>query len=128
MHPMLKAAGFLTFVDAKRATGAALLFSDVSVGSDGTRSSVWSKRYSSFSQSVGVKSHKNCFYSFRHTFKDAVRAAEVPVEQANRLQGWSANSETTGYRYGSGYQADQLARWMEKISYPKLELSHLMSK
>jgi integrase len=126
VHPTILAAGFIKFVEQKRKAGAALLFDDVSVASDGTRSGTWSKRYSTFSKSVGVKAELNCFYSFRHTFRDAVRAAQIPEEQGEMLQGWAGRSKTTGRGYGKGFTADQLAPWMAKITYDNLDLSHLL--
>jgi integrase len=125
IHPTLASAGFLDFVAEKRSQGSKLLFDDVPVGSDGTRSGIWSKRYATFARSVGVKADLNCFYSFRHTFRDALRAAEVPEEQADKLQGWSNGGKSTGRRYGRGYLADMLAPWIAKVTYPGLELAHL---
>lgn len=125
VHPTILAAGFMEFVEQKRKAGASLLFDDVPVASDGTRSGTWSKRYSTFSKSVGVKAELNCFYSFRHTFRDAVRAAQIPEEQGEMLQGWAGRSKTTGRGYGKGFTADQLAPWMAKITYDDLDLSHL---
>lgn len=128
VHPTILAAGFMEFVEQKRKGGAALLFDDVPVASDGTRSGTWSKRYSTFSKSVGVKAELNCFYSFRHTFRDAVRAAQIPEEQGEMLQGWAGRSKTTGRGYGRGFTADQLQKWMAQISYDGLDLSHLQRR
>ncbi|MBE7184526.1 MAG: site-specific integrase [Methylobacterium mesophilicum] len=126
VHPIILSAGFKRFVKQKEEAGATLLFDDVPIASDGTRSGTWSKRYSTFSKKVGVKAQLNCFYSFRHNFRDAVRAASIPEEQGEMLQGWSGRSKTTGRGYGNGFIADQLAPWMAKITYDDLDLSHLV--
>ncbi len=128
IHPTLLAAGFMKFVEDKRESEATVLFDDVPIASDGTRSGTWSKRYATFSKSVGVKADLNCFYSFRHNFRDAVRAAEIPEEQGEMLQGWSGRSKTTGRGYGNGFMADQLAKWIAVIEYDGLDLSHVAAE
>lgn len=128
MHPFLTEAGFQTFVAEKRAAGSILLFDDLPADEDGRRSSTWSKRYATFAKSVGVKADRNCFHSYRHTFKAAADAAAIPEEMKDRLQGWSGVHKSTGRRYGPGLAADLLAPWMEKIAFENLDLSHLKSK
>lgn len=56
---------------------------------------------------------KGCvIHSFRHSFRDRLRAVECPTDIADRLGGWALNG--IGEHYGSGYPIDVLHKWMQK--------------
>ena len=56
---------------------------------------------------------KGCvIHSFRHSFRDRLRAVECPSEIVDRLGGWSVGG--VGESYGSGYPIDVLHKWMER--------------
>ncbi|MDC1455654.1 tyrosine-type recombinase/integrase [Amylibacter sp.] len=46
-------------------------------------------------------------HCLRHTFRDRLRAAEVPLEAIDQLGGWSSIS-TIGSSYGQGYLIEHL--------------------
>ena len=52
-------------------------------------------------------------HSFRHSFRDRLRAVECPSDLIDELGGWSKGS--VGENYGSGYPDAILRSWMEKI-------------
>ena len=52
-------------------------------------------------------------HSFRHSFRDRLRAAETPSEIADVLGGWSGKS--VGQQYGNGFNLDTLNRWVQRI-------------
>jgi integrase len=54
-------------------------------------------------------------HSLRHTFRDRLRAAEVPLEAIDQLGGWSSVSNI-GSRYGQGYSVEHLRRYMDLIA------------
>ena len=58
-------------------------------------------------------------HSLRHTFRDRLRAAEVPLEAIDQLGGWSSVS-TIGSGYGMGYSVEHLSRYIDLISLRKL--------
>jgi len=58
-------------------------------------------------------------HSLRHTFRDRLRAAEVPLEAIDQLGGWSSVS-TIGSGYGRGYSIEHLSRYIDLISLRKL--------
>ena len=72
---------------------------------------------------MAVKHAKLNFHSFRHTYRDAMREADIPDEKVQALGGWSSGK--TEDDYGNGFKASTLAAEVEKISYPDLDLSHL---
>ena len=52
-------------------------------------------------------------HSFRHAFRDRLRAIECPPEIINQLGGWSLKS--VGQGYGKGYKLKILHSWIKKI-------------
>ena len=54
-------------------------------------------------------------HSLRHTFRDRLRAAEVPLEAIDQLGGWSSVSNI-GSKYGQGYSVGHLRQYMDRIA------------
>ena len=52
-------------------------------------------------------------HSFRHSFRDRLRAVEAPTEITDVLGGWSRRS--IGQKYGVGFDLKSLSFWMNKI-------------
>lgn len=52
-------------------------------------------------------------HSFRHSFRDRMRAVECPRDIIDRLGGWTVGGVSEGY--GEGYPLDVLTKWMQKI-------------
>ncbi|RWF77018.1 MAG: site-specific integrase [Mesorhizobium sp.] len=114
VHPALVKAGFLDFV-AKVKSPADRLFPDIEIGDAKNRSSPASKLFVRLIRAAGVKSRKNCFHSFRHSFEDACRDAEVDSGVMNALQGHVERGMAG--RYGSGFKLERLNAELQKIKY-----------
>ena len=54
-------------------------------------------------------------HSLRHTFRDRLRAVEVPLEAIDQLGGWSSVSNI-GSRYGQGYSVEHLRQYVDRIA------------
>mgnify|MGYP001024989106 FL=1 len=54
-------------------------------------------------------------HSLRHTFRDRLRAVEVPLEAIDQLGGWSSVSNI-GSRYGQGYSVEHLRKYVDRIA------------
>ena len=54
-------------------------------------------------------------HSLRHTFRDRLWAAEVPLEAIDQIGGWSSVS-SIGSSYGKGYTVDHLRRYMDQVA------------
>ena len=52
-------------------------------------------------------------HSFRHSFRDRLREAEVDVELTDQLGGWASSS--IGQSYGSGHTLQQKYNAMRRI-------------
>ncbi|MER8960820.1 site-specific integrase [Mesorhizobium sp. M0701] len=114
VHPALVKAGFLDLV-AKVKSPADRLFPDIEIGGAENRSSPASKLFVRLIRAAGVKTRKNCFHSFRHSFEDACRDAEVDSGVMNALQGHVERGMAG--RYGSGFKLERLSVEISKIRY-----------
>jgi len=52
-------------------------------------------------------------HSFRHSFRDRLRAVECPSDLIDELGGWSKGS--VGENYGSGYPLTLKADWLKRL-------------
>ncbi len=124
IHPELMRLGFLEFATAAKSAGQAKLFPGLKPSADGYESSPFSKFFSRFLVKVGVKTQRNSFHAFRHTFTDATRRAHLPDSLRKRLLGHEDISTTEGH-YGAGYDERTLAEAMSRIKFPDLDLTAL---
>lgn len=124
VHPTLVDLGLLDHVALRKREGQLRLFPEMKMGSDGYYSSPFSKHFGRFLKSIKVKSKKNAFHSFRHSFEDACRNSDVGPEVRDTMQGHGASGMAG--RYGRGFFLEKLDREMKKLRYDGLDLSHLM--
>ena len=52
-------------------------------------------------------------HSFRHSFRDRLRAVQCPSDMIDALGGWSTSG--VGSSYGDGFQLGQKVQWMRKF-------------
>jgi len=131
VHPQLVRVGFLDFVAHQKAEGggAARLFPLLTRGPHGGFGEAWSKWFGRYKRALGITNPDSVFHSFRHGFKDALRAASVGEDVNDALTGHSgSNAVARGYgakemlrRFGLPVLHEAVA----KASYPGLNLSHL---
>jgi integrase len=130
IHPELVRIGFLEFVGQRRASGpSARLFPQLTPGSKGGFGEAFSKWFGRHKHSLGIDNKNSVFHSFRHGFKDALRAAGVNEDVNDALTGHGG-----GNVVARGYGSDDMVRRfgfpalnaaMEKARYPGLDLSAL---
>ena len=125
IHPELKRLGFLDHVAAVRAKqpAKARLFPELTTASTGYISDNFSKWFANFLDKVEIKDNRKNFHSFRHTFRDGLREAEISQERVRELGGWSSGS--TEDDYGSGTRPSTLAQEVAKVRYEGLDLTEL---
>jgi len=125
LHPTLLGIGFMAYVEAQRAKGAAKLFPDLRRSTTGYYSDPFSKWFRRFLVATGANGPRTCFHSFRHSFRDALRAARVDHQVALALGGWSPGGSAVADGYGKGHSVTALFDCVRAITYPDLDLSHL---
>ena len=127
VHCELIKLGFLDYVASIRAAHppGSRLFPELSVAKTGYASDNFSKWFARFLDGRGIKDRRKAFHSFRHAFRDRLRAAGVPEERAQALGGWAGQGTDKAYGQSPVVLAAILAEEMAKISYPELDLSSL---
>jgi len=136
VHPILIRMGFLDYIKGLRAKGESKTFPEIPVPKSGYRSDIFSKRYATFQKALGIprkigvppNERQYSFHSFRHNFRDELRRTEVPTDIVEVLGGWASGNKAVNKSYGSGYEPDQLNKYVKEVSYPGLDLSHLYPK
>ncbi len=117
LHPELIRLGFLEYAKGQQGPR---VFPELKPDTHGKLTSHWSKWYGRYARAIGLTDPRKTFHSFRHTFKDACRRAEISEEHHDALTGHSNGS--VGRGYGVGVPLKVLAGAVEKISYPGVEL------
>jgi len=123
IHSELKRLGFIEYVDKLREQGVDRVFPLLKLTKSGYLRAVqrWHGR---FLASINLAGRSLCFHSYRHTFRDRLREAEVFPDYYNRICGWT-ESTSTAKHYGKGASIAKLHEQIEKVNYPDLDLSHL---
>jgi integrase len=125
IHPTLEKFGFLDYAAAIRSRYGEKgnLFPDLKPSSTGYGSDPLSKDLIRFVQSLGVDTHGGVAHRMRHTFRDALREAEISLDCVKALGGWTRREIHDAY--GSGLRVSTLAAAMAKIEFVGLELPSL---
>ncbi len=123
IHPELERAGFVDYWRHAKNEGQSRLFPEL-VREGPTHSfSRISRRLTAFVRSATHGDKRVCYQSFRHTFRDAARDADLPKDRARMLGGWG--NKDVSDQYGIGGSIPRLYKDIQKIAYPGLDLSHL---
>jgi integrase len=128
VHKLLRAAGFLIYVEDRRVAGDSKLFPELRVGSTGYRSKIFSQWFARFLAGRGASAPLTCFHSYRHNFRDALRASGISRELSLALGGWTQPGATSEIAdiYGNGFPPQMLAEALDKVDFPGLDLTHLV--
>jgi integrase len=131
IHPELVRLGFIKFVDkVKLSNGSnAQLFPLLKPGPLGGFGEGWSKWFGRYIRDLGITNKARVFHSFRHGFKDALRAAGISEDINDALTG-HAGGGSVGRTYGAKdmvrrFGLPALADAVSKVSYAGLDFSHI---
>ncbi|WP_417453893.1 DUF6538 domain-containing protein [Kiloniella sp.] len=128
VHPELIKFGFLEYVEDLINKGETRLFPELNVDKRGYYSKDLSDWFSdSFLKNTITGKDRQSFYSFRHNFRNALRHADAPDWVLQALGAWD-KKKTVSDNYGEHEWPDHLRKWIEKVNYPDLDLSHLYIK
>lgn len=125
VHPELVKFGFLDYVLArKQAQKSGPLF-DCQPGSSG-KYDPFGKWFGRFLDSVGIRSKRLVFHSFRHNFEQAM--LDCIPEQVARFQIGGRTIRDSSADYQTGLSLSRLSEEISKVRYPGLDVSHLHSR
>lgn len=122
LHSELLRLGLLNYADSLGQQGQDRLFPELTEGRDGYGRAA-SKWFAAYASRCGVDAPGKVFHSFRHTFIDRLKQAEVPKEKIAALVGHEDESMTFG-RYGKDFKVGMLATVLQTVpSDPTQSLS-----
>jgi hypothetical protein len=125
LHPELIAIGFLQFVEDRKKSGLERLFPDLKPDKYGNHAWYLLKRFNETYLSKTIKLQpRQSFYSFRHSWRDALRRMDAPPDALQALGGWK-QVKLTSDSYGDKSDPDYQVAYMKKIAFPGLDLSGL---
>jgi integrase len=119
----LENIGFPDFVFSIREKGGHRLFPDLKPDKHGYVAAPVSRWFNRHKTTVGIADHRKVFHSLRHTFRDAMRNAEVSRDVVIQMGGWAKRDQSDDY--GTAKIIVQAKRELDRIGYPGLNLSHL---
>lgn len=119
IHDRLLDIGFERYVDALRKADQRLLFPDLSSNMFGKLTQEASRRAGRYIDKVVANDPRLVFHSFRHTFKDEGREAEIQERILDQLCGHAPTS--VGGKYGSGVGLPSLKRNLARLAFNAIE-------
>ena len=127
LHPILRNCGLPQFAEHKRSSGQVKLFDDIETGKTGSRSVAFSKWFTQFLRASGAQRSRTSFHSFRHNFRDELRAARIDHDIAMALGGWTTggSSRVVSENYGSGHRVDALHDAIVRLAFANVDVRHL---
>src|SRR5262249_22439763 len=126
VHPELIKIGFLQFVQTrKKAASGPRLFPALNRDKYGNHASYALKRFRDTYLPSAIKMEpRQSFYSFRHSWRDALRRIDAQPATLQALGAWS-QGKLTSDDYGDKSDPDYQAKFMKEITFPGLDLSVL---
>jgi integrase len=131
IHRNLIDFGLLAYVELLRRSGAIKLFGEIDAGTKGIRSIAFSKWFTQFLRRCGANKERTSFHSFRHNFRDELRAANVSHDVAMRLGGWTnggSGQSAASENYGSGHRVQVLRDAIDMLQFAEIDFSHLKAE
>ena len=128
VHPNLLDFGLLKFIEKRGQVGEVKLFGEIAPGPRGIRAVAFSKWFTLFTRKSGAARDRTCFHSFRHNFRDELRAARVDHDIALAIGGWATGVESknaTSENYGYGHRVLALYEAITRLTFSDVDLSHL---
>jgi integrase len=127
IHRTLIECGLLACVEQQRAAKRFKLFEEIDPGPRGRRAIAFSKWFTQFSRACGAYQDLTSFHSFRHNFRDELRAARIDHDIAMVLGGWTTgrNASSASENYGSGHRVGALHEAINELSFAEIDLTHL---
>ena len=121
IHSTLIEHGFFDYLDEMKATHGetGYLFEDAMNPQD--PADAYSKVFARQQIKTGIQGEprKDCFHSLRHSYRDAMREAELSHDAIGALGGWADNSVSGSY--GSSLSDRQLNEAMQKLDFSFLD-------
>ncbi|MBY0136888.1 MULTISPECIES: site-specific integrase [Paracoccus] len=127
VHPELIRLGFIRYHEKRVKQGGAALFPDAVRNERGQMMADVSREFGRYLTRIGLKQGRGLsLYSFRHGAADALRRAGYLDNQFGFILGHTEASMTGRYGIMPQGMLEQRVELVRAISYPGLDLSHLI--
>ena len=129
IHPALIRANLLGHWRRCRAMNQCRHWPELRLDRFGYASIYFSKWFARYLIKVEASRDRTSFHSFRHNFRDAMRAARVDRELVYSLGGWTGGGTrgvSVGDFYGSGFPIHERQDAINKVSYSVAALDLLV--
>lgn len=122
IHPVLISLGLLEHHQKMKKQHKARIFDDIKPSAAGYYSGNFSKWWGRYTRKIGVRTVKTAFHSFRHSFTDALREADVPDDVNRQLDGHvdKDRNKDAHSRYGKKASLKRLYDGITKVNYPEI--------
>ncbi|QUD86233.1 site-specific integrase [Phenylobacterium montanum] len=118
IHPELIQLGFLDYVAERRASGDEQLFPEAQANAKGHFGDHVSDWFGRLLDKRGLTDSKLTLHSFRHTFEDALRDAEIfGTLEGAVLSGRKRGNDASAAAYGNGYKMKKLLGKLELVRF-----------
>jgi integrase len=126
VHPELIKIGFLQFVQTrKKSASNPRMFPDLKPDKYGNHATYALKRFrDTYLPGAITMEPRQTFYSFRHSWRDALRRIDAQPATLQALGAWS-QGKLTSDDYGDKSDPDYQAQFVKQIVFPGLDLSGL---
>lgn len=114
IHPILLRAGFIEYVERRKAESAEWLFPDLKPNKFGKRSYRVSRLFARYLEELGITDDEKVFHSFRHSIRRNLRG-RAKEEMVDLISGHSDGK--VGRRYGRGADMRPLMEVIKLIDY-----------
>lgn len=113
--------GLLRYVEWVRAQGATVLFPTLKKDTHEKLSGAFSKFFGRYLRDVvGISDKRKVLYSFRHTMKDLLEAAEIPSKYLQRVLGHATGDGDVTDGYGSELPFAVVVRYFARVKFPSI--------
>lgn len=109
--------GLLRYVEWVKSKGAKALFPTLKKDFHGKLSGSFSKFFGRLKKKLSIEDKRKVLYSFRHTLKDTLEAAEMPSRYLKRLMGHTSGDGAITDGYGSDLPFDVLVRHFKAVKF-----------
>ena len=118
LHPELVKLGFLQFVERRKTANELSLFPTLKPDAYGNHASYALKKFRDTFLPKAIKMEpRQSFYSFRHSWRDALRRIDAQPATLQALGAWS-QGKLTSDNYGDASDPDYQFQFVRQIAFP----------
>lgn len=129
LHPVLIRIGFLSFVEERANLSNQPQIFTLRANRYGDPAWYPLKRFNEtfLPKEMPTLGPRQPFYSFRHSFRDGLRAIGAGPDVLQAL-GWSQGNRVVSDHYGAGLDPDQLFQYVKRLNFKGVDLTHLYNR